>query len=86
MRQLFAADAQRFPKFTVDAAGLFLDYSKNRLDATTVGLLLDLARERGNGLGLALVREIVLAHQGDVAYEHADGATHFIVSLPWRAS
>jgi glucose-6-phosphate isomerase len=47
MRQLFAADAQRFPKLTVDAAGLFLDYSKNRLDATTVGLLLDLARERG---------------------------------------
>jgi glucose-6-phosphate isomerase len=47
LRQLFAADAQRFPKLTVDAAGLFLDYSKNRLDATTIGLLLDLARERG---------------------------------------
>ncbi|PHV08665.1 glucose-6-phosphate isomerase [Janthinobacterium sp. BJB412] len=47
MRQLFAADPQRFPKLTVDAAGLFLDYSKNRIDATTVGLLLDLARERG---------------------------------------
>ncbi|MYM38381.1 glucose-6-phosphate isomerase [Duganella qianjiadongensis] len=47
MRQLFAADAQRFPKLTVDAAGLFLDYSKNRLDSRTVGLLLDLARERG---------------------------------------
>jgi len=47
LRQLFAHDAQRFPKLTVDAAGLFLDYSKNRLDATTVGLLLDLARERG---------------------------------------
>jgi glucose-6-phosphate isomerase len=47
LRQLFASDAQRFPKLTVDAAGLFLDYSKNRLDATTVGLLLDLARERG---------------------------------------
>jgi glucose-6-phosphate isomerase len=47
LRQLFAADTQRFPKLTVDAAGLFLDYSKNRLDATTVGLLLDLARERG---------------------------------------
>ncbi|WGG51720.1 glucose-6-phosphate isomerase [Rugamonas sp. DEMB1] len=47
MRQLFAADPQRFPKLTVDAAGLFLDYSKNRVDATTVGLLLDLARERG---------------------------------------
>lgn len=47
MRQLFAANPQRFPELTVDAAGLFLDYSKNRLDATTVGLLLDLARERG---------------------------------------
>lgn len=47
MRQLFADDAQRFPKLTVDAAGLFLDYSKNRLDSRTVELLLDLARERG---------------------------------------
>ncbi|MES2076253.1 MAG: glucose-6-phosphate isomerase [Pseudomonadota bacterium] len=47
LRQLFAADPQRFPKLTVDAAGLFLDYSKNRVDATTVGLLLELARERG---------------------------------------
>jgi glucose-6-phosphate isomerase len=47
LRQLFASDAQRFPKLTVDAAGLFLDYSKNRLDASTVSLLLDLARERG---------------------------------------
>ncbi len=47
LRQLFAADAQRFPKLTVDAAGLFLDYSKNRLDAATIALLLDLARERG---------------------------------------
>ncbi len=47
MRALFAADPQRFPSLTVDAAGLFLDYSKNRLDAQTIGLLLDLARERG---------------------------------------
>jgi glucose-6-phosphate isomerase len=31
MRSLFAADPQRFPSLTVDAAGLFLDYSKNRL-------------------------------------------------------
>jgi glucose-6-phosphate isomerase len=47
LRELFAADPQRFPKLTVDAAGLFLDYSKNRLDARTMELLLDLARERG---------------------------------------
>lgn len=47
VRNLFAADAERFPKLTVDAAGLFLDYSKNRLDGRTLELLLDLARERG---------------------------------------
>ncbi|NHZ93325.1 glucose-6-phosphate isomerase [Massilia sp. CCM 8733] len=47
LRGLFAADPQRFPKLTVDAAGLFLDYSKNRLDGRTLELLADLARERG---------------------------------------
>jgi glucose-6-phosphate isomerase len=47
LRELFKADPERFPKLTVDAAGLFLDYSKNRLDARTMELLLDLARERG---------------------------------------
>ncbi|KQN75441.1 MULTISPECIES: glucose-6-phosphate isomerase [unclassified Duganella] len=47
MRQLFADNDQRFPQLTVDAAGLFLDYSKNRLDADTIALLVDLARERG---------------------------------------
>ncbi|UTY58330.1 glucose-6-phosphate isomerase [Massilia sp. erpn] len=47
LRQLFAADAQRFPAMTTDAAGLFLDYSKNRADTRTIALLLDLARERG---------------------------------------
>jgi glucose-6-phosphate isomerase len=47
LRKLFEADAQRFPALTVDAAGLFLDYSKNRLDARTLELLADLARERG---------------------------------------
>jgi glucose-6-phosphate isomerase len=47
IRQLFAADPQRFPGMTVDAAGLFLDYSKNRADKRTIELLVDLARERG---------------------------------------
>ena len=47
MRDLFAANAQRFPQLTVDAAGLFLDYSKNRLDGNTIKLLVELARERG---------------------------------------
>jgi glucose-6-phosphate isomerase len=47
LRGLFAAEPQRFPAMTVDAAGLFLDYSKNRLDGRTLELLADLARERG---------------------------------------
>src|SRR3954466_3600261 len=47
MRDLFAQDPQRFERFSVDAAGLFLDYSKNRLDGRTLELLAQLARERG---------------------------------------
>jgi glucose-6-phosphate isomerase len=47
MRELFGADPQRFKTLSVDAAGLFLDYSKNRLDRRTLELLTDLARERG---------------------------------------
>ena len=47
MRDLFAADPQRFERMSVEAAGLFLDYSKNRLDGRTLELLVQLARERG---------------------------------------
>nr|WP_314543426.1 glucose-6-phosphate isomerase [uncultured Massilia sp.] len=47
MRDLFAQDPQRFERLSVEAAGLFLDYSKNRLDGRTLELLASLARERG---------------------------------------
>src|SRR4051812_27156717 len=47
MRGLFAADPQRFERLSVEAAGLFLDYSKNRLDGRTLDMLAALARERG---------------------------------------
>ena len=47
LRSLFAASPTRFPDLTVDAAGLFLDYSKNRLNAETLTLLTALAKERG---------------------------------------
>ena len=47
MRDLFAADPLRFKNMSVEAAGLFLDYSKNRLDRRTLELLVELARERG---------------------------------------
>ena len=47
MRDWFAADAARFERFHVSAAGLHLDYSKNRITPETLQLLLQLARERG---------------------------------------
>ncbi|MDB6064920.1 MAG: Glucose-6-phosphate isomerase [Pedosphaera sp.] len=45
LRKLFAEDAKRGERFTVEAAGLFLDYSKNRITESTLKLLLQLAQE-----------------------------------------
>jgi len=47
LRELFAADGRRFEKFSLEGAGLFLDYSKNLLDEHTVALLTALAKEAG---------------------------------------
>ena len=47
LRDLFAQDPQRGEAMTAEAAGLFLDYSKNRITAETIGLLVALAEERG---------------------------------------
>ncbi|PWU09967.1 MAG: glucose-6-phosphate isomerase [Verrucomicrobia bacterium] len=45
LRELFAEDGNRGEQFTAEAAGLFLDYSKNRVTETTLKLLLQLAQE-----------------------------------------
>ena len=47
LRELFAADPQRGEKLTASGAGLFLDYSKNRVTDETMRLLLALVEERG---------------------------------------
>jgi glucose-6-phosphate isomerase len=47
LRRLFADDPGRGDRLTVEAAGLFLDYSKNRVTDETLRLLVDLARECG---------------------------------------
>jgi glucose-6-phosphate isomerase len=47
LRDLFAENPNRFKEFSIAAGGLFLDYSKNRLNRQTVQLLCALARERG---------------------------------------
>jgi glucose-6-phosphate isomerase len=47
LRNLFADDPQRGERMTAEAAGIFLDYSKNRITDETVKLLLRLAEESG---------------------------------------
>jgi glucose-6-phosphate isomerase len=47
LRELFAEDPGRGERLTAGAAGLYLDYSKNRVTDETMRLLTDLARESG---------------------------------------
>jgi len=46
MRDLFAGDPGRFDRFAIRLDGMLLDYSKNRITAETMDLLLALARGR----------------------------------------
>ena len=47
LRQLFADDPKRGQRMTIEAVGLYLDYSKNRVTDDTLKLLLQLAEESG---------------------------------------
>jgi glucose-6-phosphate isomerase len=47
LRELFAEDPQRAEKFSCDAIGVFLDYSKNRITEETLRLLLELVEQSG---------------------------------------
>ncbi len=47
LRELFAEDPGRGERLTAEAAGLYLDYSKNRVTDETLALLVQLARESG---------------------------------------
>jgi len=47
LRELFAEDPGRGERLCAEGAGLYLDYSKNRITDETVGLLLQLAEESG---------------------------------------
>jgi len=55
MRSLFADDPRRGERFSLEALGIYLDYSKNRITDDTIRLLLDVAkssalRERIDGM------------------------------------
>jgi glucose-6-phosphate isomerase len=47
LRNLFADDPARGERMAVEAAGIYLDYSKNRINDETVNLLLELAEQCG---------------------------------------
>ncbi len=47
LKSLFDKDKERFKKFSIYFEDLLFDYSKNRIDETTVALLIQLARECG---------------------------------------
>ena len=47
LRNLFADDPKRGERMTIEAMGLYLDYSKNRITDETLKLLLQLAEECG---------------------------------------
>ncbi len=47
LRELFRADPRRGERLTAEAAGVFLDYSKNRIDDETLRLLIGLAEASG---------------------------------------
>jgi glucose-6-phosphate isomerase len=59
LRDLFRTDPTRGTRFTASAAGLFLDYSKNRITDETLTLLLSLAEQSG----LAQHREAMFTGQ-----------------------
>jgi glucose-6-phosphate isomerase len=47
LRKLFAKDRKRGERFTVEALGIYFDYSKNRITEETLGLLQQLAQDSG---------------------------------------
>jgi glucose-6-phosphate isomerase len=59
LRDLFANDRERGQRLTAEAAGIYFDYSKNRITDETIPLLLQLAQESG------LRRRIEAMFQGE---------------------
>ncbi len=47
LRDLFSSDPTRGTRLTLEAVGLYLDYSKNRVNDQTLSLLIELAKDAG---------------------------------------
>jgi glucose-6-phosphate isomerase len=81
LRDLFATDPGRGERLTVEAAGLFVDYSKNRITDETVKLLIELARESG------LESKIEAMFRGDkINFTEKRSVLHVALRAPKNAS
>ena len=81
LRDLFDADGERFDKFSLTAAGLFLDYAKNTLTSETMSLLFDLARDRK----IASRRDAMFTGEKINITEHR-AVLHTALRTPWPPS
>ena len=77
LRDAFAADPQRFARFSHDAPHVFADLSKNLMDSATEVLLFDLARQ----CGLEQHRDAMFAGQAINCTEDR-AAMHFLLRNP----
>jgi glucose-6-phosphate isomerase len=74
LKEWFAEDGERAAKFSAEGAGLFLDYSKNRIDDKTLSLFGDLLKE----VNFEAKRKAMFT--GD-AINHTEGRAVFHVGL-----
>ncbi len=77
LRELFAADPERGARLNAEAAGLYLDYSKNRVDDESLRLLFELAEQSG------LAERIEAMFRGDHINVSEDRAVlHVALRMP----
>jgi glucose-6-phosphate isomerase len=81
LRDLFATDPTRGERLTAEGAGLYLDYSKNRITGDTIDLLVALARQSG----LSERTEAMLAGERINVSENRP-ALHVALRMPRGAS
>jgi glucose-6-phosphate isomerase len=81
LRELFAGDPQRGERLTVEGAGLYLDYSKNRITEETLGLLLELTEQS------QLARRIEAMFKGErINVSENRSVLHVVLRMPANSS
>ncbi|HWS48323.1 MAG TPA: glucose-6-phosphate isomerase, partial [Acidimicrobiia bacterium] len=81
LRELFAADPERGGRLVLDTAGLYLDYSKNRVTDETMRLLVQLAEESG-----VAERRDQMFRGERINVSEQRSVLHVALRMPWGAS